>query len=55
MLGLCKQKSDHIMLDGFGQLALSLSFFICKMGLIIVPVLWEDWVLGRAWHMVSAR
>ena len=53
MLGLCKPKPDHTMLHSFGQLALSLSFSICKMGLIIVRLLWEDWILGSAWHMVT--
>lgn len=55
VLGLCKPKPDHTMLHSFGQLALSLSFSICKMGLIIVRLLWEDWILGSAWHMVSTR
>lgn len=55
VLGLCKPKPDHTMLHSFGQLALSLGFSICKMGLIIVCLLWEDWILGSAWHMVSTR
>lgn len=52
---LCKLKPDYTMLHSFGQLALSLGFSISKMGLIIVRLLWEDWILGCAWHMVSTR
>lgn len=35
--------------------SLSPGFFICKMGLLIVPRPWGDWVLGQAWHVLHTR
>lgn len=53
-LGLCKQKPVTSCWTALGKLHhFSEPHFICKMGLIIVPRLWEAWVLGRVWHMIN--